>query len=103
MTQIILKTTVWKEDTEKIADKGASGGIAVSGSAIGPAYARILIKSSLFKSKTPILNSRVGVYLFLSVVQPLNAKRSHCGNSPERLAVEGIFFHFLLFILQTAH
>jgi hypothetical protein len=46
MTQIILKTTVWKEDTEEIADKRANGGTAVSGSAIGQAYARILNKPS---------------------------------------------------------
>jgi hypothetical protein len=45
MTQIILKTTVWKEDTEEIADKGASGGIAVSGSAIGRAYVRMIIRT----------------------------------------------------------
>jgi hypothetical protein len=43
MTQIILKTAVWKEDTAGIADRKANGGIAVSGSAIGPAYVRILI------------------------------------------------------------
>jgi hypothetical protein len=43
MTRIIFKTAVRKEGTAGIADKKANGGIAVSGSAIGPAYVRILI------------------------------------------------------------
>jgi hypothetical protein len=45
MTQIILKTAVWKEDTEEIVDKRKSGATAVSGSAIGPAYVRIIPRS----------------------------------------------------------
>ena len=58
-TQTILKTAVWKEGTGEIADKRTSGGMAVSGSAIGPVYVRIPINSSYW------------------------------GYSPERLAVEG--------------
>jgi len=58
MTQTILKTAVWKEDTEGIADKRMSGGIAVSGSAIGPAFVRILINSSIFKNQKSQFSSR---------------------------------------------
>jgi hypothetical protein len=49
MTQIILKTAELREGTDGIADKEASGGIVVSGSAIGPAFARIIRRSD-FKS-----------------------------------------------------
>jgi hypothetical protein len=45
MTQIILKTAELREGTEGIAGKEASGGIVVFGSAIGPAFARIMPRS----------------------------------------------------------
>jgi hypothetical protein len=55
MTQIILRTTVWKEDTAGIADKRTNGGIAVSGSAIGPAYVRIPIRSG-FENRSLLIH-----------------------------------------------
>ena len=50
MTQIILKTAVWKEGAEKIAGRGMNGGKAASGSATGRASARMMNRSGL---KTP--------------------------------------------------
>jgi hypothetical protein len=47
MTQIILKTTVRKEDTEGIADRRTNGEITVSGLANGPAYARMICRTDL--------------------------------------------------------
>jgi hypothetical protein len=61
MTQIILKTAVWKEDTEEIADKRTSGGIAVSESAIGPAFVRMKYKLTIKKNRTLPLILRNGV------------------------------------------
>jgi hypothetical protein len=47
MTRIILKTAAWKEDTAGIAGKRTNGGMAVSGSAIGPAYVRMIRRGHL--------------------------------------------------------
>lgn len=60
MTQIILKMAELKEGTQGIADKKASGGKVVSGSAIGQAFARTICRSGF---KIPILNSRIGIFL----------------------------------------
>jgi hypothetical protein len=47
MTRIILKKAAWKEGTAGIAGKRTNGGIAVSGSAIGPAYVRMIRRNHL--------------------------------------------------------
>ena len=58
MTQIILKMAELKEGTQGIAGKGASGVVAVFGSAIGRAFARKMPRSG-FNARFRLIPLRV--------------------------------------------